>query len=250
MTKQLQLVGSACALLILAACSDSAITNPPPAAPVTVMGETKPLGNGTISTFARVDAGGTLTAIGATFGAGALTGLPAAATEMTLALPSGISTAPFTTFAVDWNPAGHPPPGIYTVPHFDFHFYMIPDAVRMAIQGGPVTASPPAAAIPPNYVGDPVTIPMMGTHYTDSTAPEFSGQPFTSTFVYGYNGASQAFLEPMVALSFLSSKQGFDAAIKQPSMYQVSGMFPTHYSVSFSTVTNAYTLTLDGLVKR
>ena len=249
MTKKLQLVASACALLVLGACTDTAVTKPA-AAPVTVMGETKPLGNSTISTFARIDAGGTVTAIGATFGAGALTGLPATPSEMTLALPSSVSTTPFTFFTVNWNPAGHPPPGIYTVPHFDFHFYTISDAARMGIQGGPVTASPPAAAIPPNYVGDPVTIPMMGTHYTDSTAPEFSGQAFTSTFVYGYNGASLAFLEPMVALSFLSSKQGYEAAIKQPSTYQVSGIFPTHYSVSFSTAADSYILTLDGFVKR
>jgi hypothetical protein len=249
MTKQLHLIASTCALLMLGACSDTAVTKPA-AEPVTIIGETKPLGNAAISTFARIDAGGTLTAIGATFGAGALTGLPAAPTEITLAMPSSVSVAPFTFFAVNWNPAGHPPPGIYTVPHFDFHFYTISDSARMAIAGGPVTSSPPAGAVPPGYVVDPVTIPMMGTHYTDSTAPEFSGQPFTATFVYGYNGTSLAFLEPMVALSFLASKQGYEAAIKQPSTYQVSGMFPTHYSVGYNPVTNAYTLTMDGLVKR
>lgn len=249
MKKVLHVIAPALALVIVAACNDAAVVNPA-AEPVTVIGETKPLGNATISTFARTDAGGTLTAIGATFGAGALTGLPAAPMEMTLALPPSVSAAPFTFFVLNWNPAGHPPPGIYTVPHFDFHFYMISDAARMAIPGGPATTSPPAAAVPPNYVGDPVNIPMMGRHYTDSSAPEFSGQPFTSTFVYGYNGASLAFLEPMVALSFLSSKQGYEAAIKQPSTYQVSGMIPTHYSVSYSSIANAYTLTLDGLVKR
>jgi hypothetical protein len=26
---------------------------------------------------------------------------------------------------LDWNPRGHIPDGVYTVPHFDVHFYLI-----------------------------------------------------------------------------------------------------------------------------
>ena len=33
----------------------------------------------------------------------------------------------------DWNPKGHEPEGVYTLPHFDFHFYTVSDAAVMAI---------------------------------------------------------------------------------------------------------------------
>ncbi len=67
-------------------------------------GETKPLGNGTVSTFAQLDAAGTVTAIGATFGAAALTGLPAAMSETVVALPAAaVSAGPYTFFAANWN---------------------------------------------------------------------------------------------------------------------------------------------------
>ncbi len=236
--------------LVLVSCNGSATSVGVSGTPATVLGETKPLGSGTVSTFAQVDAAGTVTAIGATFGAAALSGLPATMTETVVALPAAaVSAGPYTFFAANWNPMGHPPPAIYTVPHFDFHFYMISDATRMAIAGGPATSPPPAPAVAPDYVGDPVTVPMMGQHYTDSKAPEFMGQPFTATLVYGYYGGKMAFVEPMIALSFLNSKSSYSAAIKQPLVYPAPGVYPTHYSVNFDTASNTYTLILDGMIR-
>ncbi len=239
-----------CSALALVSCNGAATSVGPPGTSTTVVGETKPLGSGTVSTFAQLDAAGMVTAIGATFGAAALTGLPATMTETVVALPAAaVSAGPYTVFAANWNPMGHPPPAIYTVPHFDFHFYMISDATRMAIAGGPVTSPPPAAAVPPDYVGDPVTVPMMGQHFTDSKASEFTGQPFTATLVYGYYGGKMAFVEPMIALSYLNAKQTYSAAIKQPATYPAPGLYPTHYAVSFDAASNTYTVTLDGLVR-
>ncbi len=236
--------------LVLASCDGRTTSVGLFGTPTTVLGETKPLGSGTVSTFAQVDAAGTVIAIGATFGAAALSGLPATMTETVVALPAAAASAgPYTVFTANWNPMGHPPPGIYTVAHFDFHFYMISDASRMAIAGGPATSPPPAAAVPPDYVGDPVIIPMMGQHYTDSKASEFMGQPFTATLVYGYYSGKMAFIEPMIALSFLNSKSSYNAAIKQPAVYPAPGVYPTHYSITFDVPSNTYTLTLDGLVR-
>jgi hypothetical protein len=41
-------------------------------------------------------------------------------------LPSKFAT-------LDWNPLGHEPEGIFDVPHFDFHFYMISNQERLSI---------------------------------------------------------------------------------------------------------------------
>ena len=40
---------------------------------------------------------------------------------------------PYKFIELDWNPAGHEPAGVYTLPHFDYHFYKIGVAERDAI---------------------------------------------------------------------------------------------------------------------
>jgi len=85
-----------------------------------------------------------------------------------------------------FNPQGHPPPGIYDVPHFDFHFYMMEESDVEEIETGPATYSIPDAQIPEGYVrlpvldtdGDgepdtPLVEEEMGEHLVDPTSPEF-----------------------------------------------------------------------------
>jgi len=51
----------------------------------------------------------------------------------TLQLPEKASVTPFRHIGLDWNPSGHEPAGVYTHPHFDFHFYTISKDERMTI---------------------------------------------------------------------------------------------------------------------
>jgi hypothetical protein len=103
--------------------------------------------------------------------------------------------------------AGHPPPGIYSVPHFDFHFYKMPLAERLAIPPYPQAMAafnnnPLPGYLPTAYVKAPAGEAKMGAHWMDVTSPEFNGQPFTHTFVYGSYDGKVNFLEPMATLAF------------------------------------------------
>lgn len=104
----------------------------------------------------------------------------------------------FTFLGFHYNPKGHAPPGIYDVPHFDFHFYMLEEQAVEAISGGPLGDKPmpfigtadyeiPDAQYPPGYTFEKhrFLIKEMGEHLLDATAPEFNGRPFTHTYVYG-----------------------------------------------------------------
>ena len=54
--------------------------------------------------------------------------------ELDFDVPDNIAAAtPFEHIVINWNPHGHPPPEIYSVPHFDFHFYTQTRADREAI---------------------------------------------------------------------------------------------------------------------
>ena len=71
-----------------------------------------------------------------------------------------------------WNPNGHPPVGVYTKPHFDIHFYMVPSEERVTFTD-PVklNAAPPMEYLPANYIGT-VAQPARGKHWIDRTSPD------------------------------------------------------------------------------
>lgn len=65
----------------------------------------------------------------------ALNSLPTSGAETMLKLPlneAATTATPFQTVMVHWNPEGHEPAGLYDVPHFDFHFYMVGEKKLLA----------------------------------------------------------------------------------------------------------------------
>ena len=95
-------------------------------------GEARLIGNGAAWTWVECDAKGTPLRMGITFTETVLSGLPAESAstgqddwEHPLPLPAQADAAPFTHITMNWNPHGHIPPGVYDVPHFDSHFYII-----------------------------------------------------------------------------------------------------------------------------
>ena len=175
--------------------------------------------------------------------------------------------APYRFAELDWNPHGHVPPGVYTVPHFDFHFYTIPPAARDAIDpADPQFAAkasnlPSGDLVPPFYVvpGPPaaVAVPHMGVHWSDVRSPELQGllgnpggyQPFTKTFIYGSWDGSFTFLEPMVTREYLLSHPDATSPISVPARYAQSGWYPTSYRVTYDPQAKEYRVALSGMTQ-
>lgn len=218
-------------------------------------GDTLPMGRGSLRSFVRTDSAGTVTAVGVTFDEAALEALPATDAEYVLPLRSG-GASPFKEIAVNWNAHGHEPPGIYDVPHFDFHFYMVDETGRDVItvdQAGMarISKAPPEKQVPAGYVATPGGVPRMGAHYVDPTAfPELHGGTFKSSPILGYFDGQLTFVEPMVALSFLREKPNLRATLKEPAEVAFHGRYPTAYSVTYNRETHAYTVALEGLRER
>lgn len=222
------------------------------AASKTFFGEPRNLGQGTVRSLVKVDEQGTPVTLGVSLTKAALSGLPSGEfpTEVTLTLPEEVAVAPFDHISVDWNPHGHEPLGIYDVPHFDIHFYMISDVERDKI--GPndteqFAKAPGEGSLPVNYQPTPGGVPRMGAHWVDVTSPEFHGKPFTATFIYGTYDGSVNFYEPMVAQAFLEATQDFTAEIKQPSVFQKKGYYPQKYRIAYHEETEEYTIIIDEL---
>lgn len=237
----------------------------------TIMGETKQMGNGTLTSWVKVDKRGKPSSIGVTFTESGLQGLPKPGEsggipltlfpdfisyEYVLNLPPEASQTAFKHIVVNWNPAGHPP-HFYASPHFDFHFYTITNEARQAITCVDsdtlrVYKQPAQDMIPDGYTTAPMTGEgRMGWHWFDPGSSEFHGHDFTRTFIYGYYDGTVDFLEPMITKAYLDSKPSVSERIKLPKSYPVSGVFyPTAYSVKYSRKAKEYTVALEGLTLR
>jgi hypothetical protein len=142
------------------------------------------------------------------------------------------SGTPFKFAMVNWNSSGHEPDQVYTLPHFDFHFYTSTEAeVMNYMDETKLNAEPNAAYIPANHISGP-GVPMMGKHYIDATSPELQGQTFTQTFLFGSYDSKVVFWEPMITQAFLKNTTQFERALPQPSKFQQAGYYPTKMKIS------------------
>lgn len=245
----------------LAACGESAAKQPEV---VTTYGAPVSVGNGSARVYLVLD-NGAPAEVGVALSEAALAGLPADQSPGGIPMPDGHHTyaydlpmpagnpTPYRFVGLDWNPAGHVPPGIYDQPHFDFHFYAITEAERNAIVpsdpefDAKAARGPAPEYVPAGYVQLPGGVPLMGAHWVDPTSPEHNGELFTRTFLYGSWDGELTFAEPMISRAFLETKPEFRAPIATPAEYQAPGYYPTAYRVYWNAETREYRVALAGL---
>jgi hypothetical protein len=56
------------------------------------------------------------------------------------------------------------------------------------------------------------------------------------------------FVEPMITLAYFKSKPNSSEPIKQPKAFQVSGYYPTSYSVKYDENSKEYIVSMNDLV--
>jgi len=179
------------------------------------------------------------------------------------------SPAPYEFVMLDWNPEGHEPPGVYDVPHFDFHFYAVPEEeVAAILPGDPDYASeannlptgdyvPPFYTVlaPPGLTPADVAVPQMGVHWVDVRSPELQAMfgnpggyvPFDATFIYGSWDGHFTFLEPMVTRAFLLTHPDQLRPVSQPAAYPEPGWYPAAYRISYDAQAREYRIALTQL---
>ena len=161
-----------------------------------------------------------------------------------------IDATAFEHIVINWNLHGHPPADIFTIAHFDFHFYTITNEERLAIPIYPLAIAafdnlPPTGYMPASYFPDPGGVPQMGKHWGNrSVAPG----TFTKTMTLGsYNGEVN-FIEPMITRSALLSGVAFSLPFAQPDLFADHTYYPTKYN--FFVDDGKYYVTLSDFVLR
>lgn len=254
---------------------------------ITNWGETRPLGNGEISTFTVETPSGEVKEHGLYIDRDALEGLPSGeelkdkegeytdprsdvgeslpihgkqSLQLFIPLPES-DNSHFEFVSLNWNPNGHPMPGVWTVPHFDMHFHRIPMDVVEGIDGPRAPEyEVPAKYIPEGYGRDPMedmrVITYMGEHLADLQAPELSEgeSEFESTFIWGLYDADDdgigelSFAEPMITLDYLNALDDEDTReIRQPDAYRKEGLYPHEYTARDVPSDDALVVTIGDL---
>jgi hypothetical protein len=226
------------------------------------------LGDGKVRTYVVLDAKADQRPleVGVAIDARTMEGaLPADMRMMPIALPAQ-APAPYRFVLFDWNPLGHAPPGVFDIPHFDVHFYVVPEADVAAITpDDPAFAQkannlPTGDYLPPLYVvGKPpgatpasVAFTGMGVHWQDLLSPEYQRilgrpqdyQPFTKTYVYvSWDGRMTAF-EPMITREYLLRRIDETVPVRQPAKYAEAGWYPGAYRIEYDDHAREYRIAL------
>jgi len=251
-----------------------------------VVGQSVQLGEGTVSAYAELDDSGAPAAIGVVYSAGALEGLPTtpsdrhhcfdrngdgrveaqtecvATHEFVIPLPDAVSArsdVPFKWVLFNWNPIGHIPPGVYDVPHFDVHFYMVPVANVFALEDGPcgpefircdqheLAKKPlPANYMNPDFQDVDAVVPAMGNHLIDVTGSEFNGEKWKHSWIFGTYDGEVTFYEEMLTRAFMLSQPNTCNPIKSPPAVARSGYYPTESCIRYDAGTGEYTVSMEG----
>lgn len=216
-------------------------------------GPAVPVGGGVARIRTEVSKSGEPLTIGIVLSEKAMTNLPHEMASVDLQLPNQAHHLPFDHVTLDWNPHGHEPEQVYTLPHFDMHFYTITKEEKAVIGFNDPLAEllPEPQFMPASYIALPGSIPMMGKHWVNPASPELNGERFTQTFLWGSYNHKVAFLEPMITLEYLLSKPNTSFELQQPLAYQqAEKYYPTSYSIRFDEQRKEHIIDLIGLTKR
>lgn len=221
-------------------------------------GPAKSIGSGVVRTWVEMTKERKPVAIGINFSAKAATlkNLPLEQTMYHLQFPKQANLAPFEGVMFDWNPKGHIPDPLYGIPHFDFHFYMIPKMEHMAIPEEPGHPHSEAFAknyMPENYISYNYAIAGMGNHWVPASAPEINGGSFIKTLILGAYQNKQIFIEPMITLEYLQSLKPNETVTESISQFpkvQKSGYYPMNYTITYDDTPGEYKIALTDMYYR
>jgi hypothetical protein len=232
---------------------------------VEVKGECGDLFKAQVCTWAHTQ-GTAVVDVGATVPLASIENAPAEGGEMhwppltdaNLKLPeSVVAQTGLNHLTVYWEAHGHPP-GAYLTPHWDFHFYGLSSADRMAIDCKDLTKPASLAAgyglpdvpLPPDMgkmigvdtlIG--LCVPQMGMHSALASELASTGL-FQGTMVVGYYHGKPIFVEPMLTREKLMAKQSFDLPIAD--VPGLTGPHPRTFHADYDAQQQQYRFVFSG----
>jgi len=133
---------------------------------------------------------------------------------------------------------GNVNPNRNAVPHFDFHFYSIPEELVWLIPGQTAPPAPPrvpADLLPAGYTQPGLSLPQMGRH--SAPAWSLSDPDFLSTIMLaGFlpDASQMHFLEPMISQDVFLGEEDFTLDVPMPAAFGRAMLYPTRFQTMFN----------------
>lgn len=225
-----------------------------------VYGESTVVHNATVSTWARVNGAGKVIWVGVTMPASLADHLPdhgsgPAGAFASLDFPPIVQQTTYLNHVgLHANPAGHAtnPAYVqtdrYSAPHFDIHYYTIPEAAVFGIPPGLFFTPAPADRVPAGYAQpEPFSVPQMGRH--SGPLSEFTATDhWRATMIAGFlpDGSFMHFIEPMVTQELLVSRRNFTLPVPMPATLGQTTRYPTEFVAQYDRKTDSYSFIFKG----
>ena len=118
-------------------------------------------------------------------------------------------------FEFHWEKMGYPL-AVFEKPHFDLHFYGIPEREVKKVRP-PDAKAPVVEAIPAGffYPGVNECVPEMGVH---AVRLEDLNKPFTYVLIMGFHNGRLTFIEPMATREFMMEKNALSRKNRSASL--------------------------------
>lgn len=221
-------------------------------------GESIEVGNGTVTAYATTTAAGTAISLGVHIDGAAMAAFGDEEVDVNLDFPTttaagdAVDHHQFRFVRFEYLPDGHIPEGVYDVPHFDFHFFMLDEQTVEAIEPHPAQYTIPKPQMPEAHIRPPLVdtdddgepdAPLVekrrGEPITDPRFSEYQEDgEFTHTHLYGGydpdgDGTGRLILfEPMITTDFVDQLDTLlEVELQTPSAYFTADEYPTAYVV-------------------
>ena len=224
--------------------------------PSRVEGETRSIFGGTVKNWVDLSAEGTVTKFSWLMPLATVSGVPDTTTSdflQTIGVPDVLTKQTFIQ-GLDYAflPKGHSPPGVYDIPHWEWHVFASSQAVFEGIDCSDQTI-PAQDDLPPNYIYQPYPFVLVcaphqgGVHVYDQTSAEFNKQKFTRAFALTVYAGSFASIEPKVTRDVLLARQSFTSPVPVMKTLRrtTPTLYPSTFSATYDQATDSYTVTLS-----
>ncbi len=139
----------------------------------------------------------------------------------------------FEHVLVDYNYAGHGPPGVNDMAHVDAHFYMIPNDEREAIKCGD-QPEPDSAQLPEGVEANVGAAPFGGCVDAMGAHGSIPYERLTANMIYGFHEGRLAFVEPMIDVQMILDEEPLELDILWPETMPVEGTRPTRFVMRYT----------------
>jgi hypothetical protein len=244
---------------LLASCTAPAMAQPGSPGKI-ILGQTAVVDGSEVSTWARVNDAGHVIWVGLTIPLDLVENMPNPGSGPTGAIavleyPAVVQAASYFNHAeIHSQPNGHPTNPAYadatrySAPHFDFHFYAIPESEVRAIPFGFFFDEVAADQLPKFYAQpEPLSVPEMGRHAAPLS--EFTAtEPWQATMLAGFlpDASYMHLVEPMATRELLLQRRTFVMRVPRPATIGRATQYPAELWVSYDSALDAYHLVFTG----